>query len=67
MLKDTSDFVNKITNINPDQDKYMVSFDVESLFTNIPTKETIKTKLDLAFKDDETFNGLNTSELENYS
>ena len=64
MLKDTFDFVNKITNINPDQDKYMASFDVESLFTNIPTNETIKIILDLAFKDIETFNGLNRSELE---
>jgi hypothetical protein len=38
-LKDTFDFVNKVGHINPATDPYMVSFDVESLFTNVPTDE----------------------------
>ena len=41
MLTDTYDFVNKLTVLNTKDDKKMVSFDVESLFTNIPTRETI--------------------------
>jgi len=42
MLIDTIDFVNKVRNLNHLTEKYMVSFDVESLFTNIPTDETIE-------------------------
>ena len=42
MLIDTIDFVNKVRDLNKETDKYMVSFDVESLFTNIPTDETIE-------------------------
>ena len=51
MLKDTYDFVNKVKNINVNTDRYLVSLDVESLFTNVPTLETIEIILDLAFKD----------------
>ena len=47
MLTDTYDFVNKASNLNVTTDKRMVSFDVESLFTNIPTKETIEIILNL--------------------
>ena len=38
MLKDTYDFVNKISTLDSNVDRYQVSFDVESLFTNVPTK-----------------------------
>ncbi len=41
MLKDTYDFVNKISTLDSNVSRYQVSFDVESLFTNVPTKETI--------------------------
>ncbi len=41
MLVDTFDFVNKVSTLDHVKDKYLVSFDVESLFTNIPTLETI--------------------------
>jgi len=42
----------------------MVSFDVVSLFTNIPTVETIEIILDEAFKEkEEYFNNLNREEL----
>ena len=51
MLKDTYDFVNRIRKINVDNDLYLVSFDVESLFTNLPTSETIEIILDLAYID----------------
>ena len=47
MLTDTYDFVNKLAVLNTENDKRMVSFDVESLFTNIPTRETIEIILDI--------------------
>jgi len=50
MLKDTYDFVNKIRNIEPSINRFLVSFDVESLFTNVPTDETINLIVDLAFE-----------------
>jgi len=65
MLKDTPEFVNNIADLTPDTDKYMVSFDVESLFTNIPTDETIEIILNRAFPDDEStrFHDLTRPEL----
>jgi len=41
MLKDTYDFVNKVRSLDLSRDRYKVNFDVESLFTNVPTLETI--------------------------
>ena len=41
----------------------MASFDVESLFTNVPTKETIELILDLAFAKDNVFHGLERKDL----
>jgi len=65
MLKDTPEFVNNIADLTPDTDKYMVSFDVESLFTNIPTDETIEIILNRVFPDDEStrFHDLTRPEL----
>ena len=64
MLKDTFDFVNKVSNLNVDSDSYLVSFDVESLFTNVPTQETIEIILNLVFQDDITvFHNLSRDEL----
>ena len=39
-LKDTFDFVNRVKDLNV-SNKVMLSFDVESLFTNVPLFETI--------------------------
>ena len=55
MLTDTFDFTNKVKDLKVSYDRYMVSFYVESLFTNVPTTETIELILDLAFKKTETF------------
>ena len=70
MIKDTFDFVNRVSKLDPTINKYLVSFDVESLFTNIPTIETIEILLDLAFKRDvnnvsnsNLFHGMDRSEL----
>jgi len=49
ILKDTSEFVYKISTIDPKKDKYLISYDVVSLFTNIPTLETIEIILNRAF------------------
>ena len=51
VLKDTFDFVNKVSKFNTYTDKYMISFDVESLFTNVPTTETIEIILNRIYKD----------------
>jgi hypothetical protein len=44
--------MNKVGDLRPRTDCYMVSFDVKFLFTNVPTLETIDILLNLAFKDD---------------
>jgi len=41
----------KITNLESDTDETLVSFDIESLYTNIPVTEAIETTLDLLYKD----------------
>jgi hypothetical protein len=52
MLKDTYDFVNKISTLDSNVSRYQVSFDVESLFTNVPTKEAIDIILDTVYTAD---------------
>ncbi len=49
ILKDTFEFVYKVSTIDPKKDKYLISYDVVSLFTNIPTLETIEIILNRAF------------------
>lgn len=63
MLKDTFDFVNKVSKIEPGEDQTMASFDVESLFTNVPTLETIELILDAVYKDNGKFEGLEKEDL----
>jgi len=65
ILKDTFDFVNKVSNIAHVENQHMVSFDVESLFTNIPTLETIEIILNRAFKHSEIFHQMNRKTLKN--
>jgi len=64
ILKDTFDFVNRVSDLNPKVDRYMLSFDVESLFTNIPTLETIDIIVKLVYtKNKKYFHGLTKQEL----
>ena len=49
MLKDTFDFVNRVSRIDLVDGDFIVSFDVESLFTNIPVLETIEIIVKRAF------------------
>jgi hypothetical protein len=55
-----------VSDLDVQVDPYMVSFDVESLFTNVPTQETIELILKLAFPNDEEnvlFHGLTRTAL----
>ena len=47
-IKDTFSFVEELKTVRV-TNKYMVSHDVTSLFTNIPLKETIHLTIDLLF------------------
>lgn len=51
-MKDPFEFVNKIKNtvLNNEKSYIMCSFDVESLYTNVPVYEAIDATLDLMFK-----------------
>ena len=56
ILNDTFDFINKLSKVNF-AGMYMVSFDVESLFTNIPLEETIDILCKIIFDTAKTFHG----------
>ena len=63
IIKDTFDFVNKVSHLTNNSGEHMVSFDIVSLFTNIPTLETIEIILNRAFKDNTLFHGLDREAL----
>ena len=52
MLRSTDDFLMKLNNFNISSDDKLVSFDVVSLFTNIPLNETINIISDYVFSDE---------------
>ena len=52
MLSSTDDFLMKLNNSNISSDDKLVSFDVVSLFTNIPLNETINIIADYVFSDE---------------
>jgi hypothetical protein len=41
-----------VRKLDPERDRFVISFDVESLYINIPTTETIDILLDLGYGDD---------------
>ena len=49
-IKDSFEFVTTILKIKPDKQSKICSFDVESLYTNVPVNETIEMTLDLMYK-----------------
>jgi hypothetical protein len=64
MLKDSFDFINKISKVKPKEGQYIVSFDVESLFTNVLTDETIDIIIDKIFvRGVSSFHGLTEEDL----
>ena len=50
-VKDSFSFVKEITSLHIDSDCVMASFDVNSLFTNVPLSECVDLCCDLLFKD----------------
>jgi len=50
-VKDSFELMKKITNLTTNDKEILVSFDIESLYTNIPVSEAIETTLDLLYKD----------------
>ena len=55
MCKDTFSFVSQIKNANLSR-KFLVSYDVTSLFTNIPLQETIDIAINLIFSHNPNLN-----------
>ena len=53
-VKDSFSFVNEFNSLTF-SDKFLISFDVESLFTNIPLDETIDIAINLIFKNKPSF------------
>ena len=51
VVKDSFSFVSEITAFSSDEELVMASFDVSSLFTNIPLEETIDLCTDLIFNE----------------
>ena len=66
ILKDTFDFVNRVSKLK-ETSGFMVSFDVESLFTNIPLEETINLVVNQAFDNgkNSTFHKFSQKEFRN--
>ncbi len=50
-LKDTFDFINKVSEVKFEENDFIISIDVESLFTNVHIDETIKIIKDAFFKE----------------
>ena len=63
IIKDTFDFVNRISKLISKEGEVMVSFDIVSLFTNIPTLETIEIILNRAYTDNDLFHGMDRETL----
>ena len=49
-IRDSFEFVRKICGTNNSKNQIMISFDVDSLHTNIPVHEAIDITLDMLFK-----------------
>ena len=49
MISDTFDFVNRASTLVLEVNDHILSYDIESLFTNIPTDETIDIILNKIF------------------
>ena len=64
-LRDSFEFVDQIRKIDNLHNKTLVSFDVKSLFTNIPVDFTIKSVLNQLFPDEQSkINGLSKKQFD---
>ena len=53
-VQDTFSFVSEITSFQKEENLVMASFDVSSLFTNIPLEESIDLCIELLFSDNDS-------------
>ena len=59
LIKDSFEFVNTLREFGEvGEDSFMCSFDVKSLFTNVPIEETIQICLDVLYRSDCTNPGI---------
>ena len=63
-VKDSSAFAEEI--VHQDGKLFMGSLDVDTLFNNIPLKETINICTNLLYNNVDVIEGINKSELENF-
>ena len=61
-LRNSKEFFNFVTSIRLPSTSIMASFDIESLYTNIPIKETIKIITDSVYENGNTFRNLSKKE-----
>ena len=54
MLKETFDFVNSVSKVDLIDGDFIVNFNVESLFTNIPVVETVDIIIKRSYPDNTT-------------
>jgi len=64
-IRNSYDFKNKIHTINNLNKYHMCSFDIESLYTNIPTSDAINILLEKIFKDLTSFHNFTKQEFKN--
>ena len=62
-VENSTKFVTELKSLHFDHYVYMASFDVESLFTNVPLKETIKLIIDSLYSNDLDTKGLDKKKL----
>lgn len=58
-LKNSYNFYNSITHFNANSETFIVSYDVTSLYTNVPVFETINILCDKIFRNSDVFHGFN--------
>ena len=64
-LKNTYDLCHQVSHLKNCNNMYFASFDIESLFTNIPLEETIEIIMNLLFpQEDSTYEDFNKTEFE---
>ena len=65
-VQNSYSFVEELLEFKNTNNLYMMSFDIENLFTNIPLDETISIALDGLFKDNDTVQGMNKIEFKKF-
>ena len=61
-LENSKDLINSVSHLDIQDNHFMCSFDVESLFTNIPLKETINIVVNTIYDNDNTIRNMSRNE-----